>query len=74
MPDITKSEAEPDEKIICLFPGCEREAVPIPNQEARRDTRQGPPPRYCDNEEHNAATAYQEMKRLENEAAADQPA
>ena len=33
-------------------------------------TRQGPPPRYCENEEHNAASTFQEIKRLEEEGAA----
>jgi hypothetical protein len=74
MPDTTKSEAAPDETVICLYPGCDREAVPVPNPDSRRDTRQGPPPRYCDDDGHNAASAYQELKRIENEAAADQPA
>jgi hypothetical protein len=74
MTETTKSEAAPDETVICLYPGCDREAVPIPNPDSRRDTRQGPPPRYCDDEGHNAASAYQELKRIESEAAADQPA
>jgi hypothetical protein len=32
--------------------------------------RTGPPPRYCDNEDHNAGSTYLELKRLEEEAAA----
>jgi hypothetical protein len=73
MPDITKSEKEPGEKVICLFPGCEREAVDPPKKADRRDTRQGPPPRYCDNEEHNASSTFQELKRLEQEKGASAP-
>lgn len=69
MPDITKSEKAPGEKVICLFPGCEREAVETPRTDDRRDTRQGPPPRYCDNEQHNASSTFQELKRLEQEGA-----
>jgi hypothetical protein len=33
--------------------------------------RTGPPPRYCENEEHNAASTFQELKRLEQEGAGD---
>ncbi len=73
MPDTNKSEKAPGEKIICLYPGCEREAVEPPNKEDRRETRQGPPPRYCDLEEHNARTTFQELKRLEKEGAAEAP-
>jgi len=54
---------------MCLYPGCDQEAV----AGARKDnaeTRQGPPPRYCANDAHNAASAFQEMKRLEEEGAA----
>ena len=74
MPDTTKSEAAPGETIICLYPGCEREAVATKGADERRDSRQGPPPRYCDLEEHNAASTFQELKRLEKEGAADQTA
>ncbi|MDX6707008.1 MAG: hypothetical protein QOI48_2854 [Solirubrobacteraceae bacterium] len=62
----TKSEPIPGEKVICLYPGCEREAVPPPKTAV--EGRTGPPPRYCDIEEHNASTTYQELQRLENEA------
>ena len=69
MPETGKSEKAPDEKIICLFPGCEREAVPPPKPDERRPDRQGPPPRYCDLEEHNASSTFQELQRLEKEKA-----
>ena len=45
---------------ICIYPGCERPAAP-PNPLG------GPQPAFCDLEEHNALTAYQERRRLENE-------
>jgi hypothetical protein len=67
--ETARSEKAPGEKVICLFPGCEREAAE-PKHKDNAPTRQGPPPRYCDKEEHNAASAYQEMKRLEQEGAA----
>lgn len=51
------------ETVICLYPGCEREAVPPPDIDAVG--RGGPPPPYCDIEEHNASSTYQELKRLE---------
>ena len=43
---------------ICIYPGCERPAVP-PNPLG------GPQPAFCDLEEHNALTAHLERKRLE---------
>ena len=70
MPDSTRSEKMPGEKVICLYPGCEREAVEPPKKGDRLESRQGPPPRYCDNEEHNASSTFRELKRLEKEAAA----
>ena len=66
---LPSGETQPDEKVICLFPGCEREAVAPPK--AAVQGRSGPPPRYCDNEDHNASSTYQELKRLENEASED---
>jgi len=42
---------------ICIYPGCERAAVP-PNPLG------GPQPAFCDLEEHNALTAHQERQRL----------
>ena len=65
--ETARSEKAPGEKVICLYPGCEREAVPPPK--TATPGRTGPPPRYCDIEEHNASTTYQELQRLEKEAA-----
>ncbi len=45
---------------ICIYPGCDRPAVP-PHPMG------GPQPAFCDLEEHNALTAHQERRRLENE-------
>jgi hypothetical protein len=45
---------------ICIYPGCERPAVP-PNPQG------GPQPAFCDLEEHNALTAHQERQRRANE-------
>jgi hypothetical protein len=44
----------------CIYPGCDRPVVP-PHQAG------GPPSAFCDREDHNALTAYQERKRLEAE-------
>jgi hypothetical protein len=41
----------------CIYPGCERPAVP-PHPLG------GPQPAFCDLEEHNALTAHQERQRL----------
>jgi len=49
----------------CIYPGCDRPAVP-PHPLG------GPQPSFCDLEEHNALTAYQERKRLEREAASEE--
>jgi hypothetical protein len=45
----------------CIYPGCERPAVP-PHPLG------GPQPSFCDLEEHNALTAYQERQRLQPES------
>jgi hypothetical protein len=45
---------------MCIYPGCDRPAVP-PHPLG------GPQPSFCDLEEHNALTAYQERRRLEGE-------
>lgn len=66
----TSETAEP---VICLYPGCDREAVDSPRK-GENPMRQGPPPRYCDNEEHNAASTYQALKAQESQTSADQPA
>jgi hypothetical protein len=42
---------------ICIYPGCERPAVP-PHPLG------GPQPAFCDLQEHNALTAHQERQRL----------
>jgi hypothetical protein len=41
----------------CIYPGCDRPAVP-PHPLG------GPQPSFCDLEEHNALSAYQERQRL----------
>lgn len=46
-----------DEPKICIYPGCERPAVP-PHPMG------GPQPAFCDLEEHNALTTHLERKRL----------
>ena len=45
---------------ICIYPGCERAAVPP-------HLLGGPQPSFCDLEEHNALTAHQERQRLASE-------
>lgn len=67
--ETARSEKAPGEKVICLFPGCDQEAVEGKHND-NAPARQGPPPRYCENKEHNAASAFQEIKRLEKEGAA----
>jgi hypothetical protein len=57
----TETESDAQERVICLYPGCEREAVAPPKAAVRGRT--GPPPRYCDIEEHNASSTHQELKR-----------
>ncbi len=47
---------------ICIYPGCERPAVP-PHPLG------GPQPSFCDLEEHNALTAHHERQRLARDAA-----
>ena len=71
MADMAESPSKSDstERLVCLYPGCENPAVPPPNK-TENPKRQGPPPRYCELEEHNAASAHLERKRLEAEAAA----
>jgi hypothetical protein len=45
---------------ICIYPGCERPAVP-PHPLG------GPQPSFCDLEEHNALSAHLERRRLARE-------
>lgn len=40
----------------CIYPGCERPAVPA-------HPLGGPQPAFCDLKEHNALTAHQERER-----------
>ena len=49
----------------CIYPGCERPAVP-PHPLG------GPQPSFCDIEEHNALTAHQERQRLVRDAAEEE--
>ncbi len=67
--ETARSEKAPGEKVICLYPGCDQEAVDAPRKD-NAPTRQGPPPRYCENADHNAGSTFQEIKRLEQEGAA----
>ena len=41
----------------CIYPGCERPAVPP-------HLLGGPKPSFCELEEHNALTAHRERQRL----------
>lgn len=43
---------------VCIYPGCDRPAVPP-------HALGGPQPAFCDLDEHNALTAYQERQRRE---------
>ena len=43
----------------CIYPGCER---PVVGPHAAG----GPPSAFCDREDHNALTAHQRRKELEN--------
>lgn len=49
---------------ICIYPGCDRPAVP-PHPLG------GPQPAFCDLEEHNALSAHQERRRLESQSGDD---
>ena len=42
----------------CIYPGCERPAMPP-------DPHGGPPSAFCELEQHNALTAHQERRRIE---------
>ena len=54
------SESAAAEPGICIYPGCERPAVP-PHPLG------GPQPAFCDLEEHNALSAHLERARLDAE-------
>jgi len=47
----------------CIYPGCERPAVPA-------HPLGGPQPAFCELEDHNALTAHLERQRLASKAAA----
>jgi len=57
--------AEPNIAKRCIYPGCDRPAVP-PHPLG------GPQPSFCDLEEHNALTAHQERQRRAREAAEEE--
>ena len=71
MPEMAEHPEKSDstEPLVCLYPGCEQPAVP-PANKSGNPMRQGPPPRFCEREEHNASSAHLERQRLEKEAAA----
>ena len=54
-----------DDPKICIYPGCERPAVP-PHPMG------GPQPAFCDLEQHNALTAHLERKRRAEAATSNQ--
>jgi colicin import membrane protein len=56
----------PTDEKTCIYPGCERPAVP-PHQLG------GPRPTFCDLEAHNALTAHQERQRLADESSSGEP-
>jgi hypothetical protein len=61
----TETETDTEaETVTCLYPGCGRDAVPAPKFG-------GPPPRYCDDEAHNAASTYQALHGKGEDAAAE---
>ena len=49
----------------CIYPGCERPAAPA-------HPLGGPQPSFCELEDHNALTAYQERQRLARETSSDE--
>ena len=49
------TESDTPETVTCLYPGCENPAVAPPKHG-------GPPPRYCELEEHNASTTFQALQ------------
>ncbi len=52
------------EQRTCIFPGCERPAVPA-------HPFGGPASAFCDLKEHNALRAHQERSRLDSEGGGD---
>ncbi|MGH2917933.1 MAG: hypothetical protein ACRDLS_04935 [Solirubrobacteraceae bacterium] len=57
----TEEETERYNDNICMFPGCDRLAV----ESKERGFGDGYKARYCDLEEHNAASMYQALKKQE---------
>ncbi len=57
-------KADTEAPKTCIYPGCERPAVP-PHPLG------GSQPAFCELEEHNALSAHQERKRLEERAGTD---
>jgi hypothetical protein len=65
MSETETSEIETTGK-ACIFPGCERPAVP-PHPLG------GPQPAFCDLEEHIALRAHQERQRLAGDSPDEAP-
>jgi hypothetical protein len=62
----TETDEEPQtEREVCLYPGCNDLAVEGPK--TAPNGRTGPPPRYCENEDHNASSTFKELQRLKDE-------
>jgi hypothetical protein len=62
--EIDMAQTEEDERHndnICMFPGCDRAAV----ESRDRGYGESYKARYCDLEEHNAASMYQAVKKAE---------
>jgi hypothetical protein len=55
MGETDTEQGTEEETVICLYPGCESPAVP-------KHKHGGPPPRYCEKDEHNAASTFQALK------------
>jgi len=53
-------EASDGQGKACIYPGCDRPAAPA-------HPLGGPQPSFCDLEQHNALSAHQERRRLEQE-------
>jgi hypothetical protein len=61
---LGERELNAPEPKICIYPSCERPAVPP-------HLLGGPQPSFCELEEHNALTAHQERQRLAREASGE---
>jgi hypothetical protein len=62
----TENEAG-TETTICLYPGCDKPAVAT-------HKHGGPPPRYCENDDHNAGSTFQALKEQGAAPVAVEPA